>query len=213
LGKKWALVQAGAFAVFAGVFEGCLGKSGDLWMVFCGEKRGEVRGKCGALTVTFSEMKSRTRFELYFAEDGMKATLLLRIAAVMALLHGVLHTIGGVFGKAAPGAQAAAVAAMEANRFTAMGVSRTYMDYLMGYGLLTTVKFLVETAVFWQLGSMAKTYGRQIRPLIMVFCVGYLASAVLAWRYFFAGPAVFEVVIALCLLGAWVLSGRAERTA
>jgi hypothetical protein len=25
------------FAVFAGVFEGCFGKSGDLWMVFCGE--------------------------------------------------------------------------------------------------------------------------------------------------------------------------------
>jgi hypothetical protein len=143
----------------------------------------------------------------------MKATLLLRIAAVMAFLHGVLHTIGGVFGKAAPGAQAAAVAAMEANRFTAMGVNRTYMDYLMGYGLLTTVKFLVETAVFWQLGSMSKTYGRQIRPLIMMFCVGYLASAVLAWRYFFAGPAVFEVVIALCLLGAWVLTRRGERTA
>src|ERR1700723_3419756 len=132
----------------------------------------------------------------------MKATLLLRIAAVLAFLHGVLHTIGGVFGKAA----------MEANRFTAMGVNRTYMDYLMGYGLMTTVKFLVETAVFWQLGSMAKSYGRQIRPLIMMFCVGYLASAVVAWRYFFAGPAVFEVVIALCLLGAWVLTGRGDRT-
>jgi hypothetical protein len=25
------------FAVFAGVFEGCFEKSGDLWMVFCGE--------------------------------------------------------------------------------------------------------------------------------------------------------------------------------
>jgi hypothetical protein len=25
------------FAVFVGVFEGCFGKSGDLWMVFCGE--------------------------------------------------------------------------------------------------------------------------------------------------------------------------------
>jgi hypothetical protein len=47
----------------------------------------------------------------------------------------------------------------------------------------------------------------------MAFCVGYVAYAGLAWRYFFVGPVVFEVVIALCLLGAWVLAGRAERTA
>jgi hypothetical protein len=33
-------------------------------------------------------------FEVYFAEGGMKAALLLRIAAVLALVHGVLHTIG-----------------------------------------------------------------------------------------------------------------------
>jgi hypothetical protein len=141
----------------------------------------------------------------------MKATLLLRIAAVLALVHGVLHTVGGVLGKAAPGPQAAAVAAMEANRFTTMGVDRTYRDFLMGYGLILTVMFLVETAVFWQLGSIVKTHGLQVRPLILVFCLGFVADAVIAWKYFFAAPAAVEVLIAGCLLGAWVLVGRAER--
>ena len=141
----------------------------------------------------------------------MKAALLLRIAAVLALLHGVLHTIGGVFGRAAPGTQEAAVLVMKANQFDVNGLTRSYWDFFMGYGLFITVSFLVQAVVFWQLAGLA--HAGRTRPLVMAFCVGYVAYAVLAWRYFFVGPVVFEVVIALCLLGAWVLMGRAERTA
>jgi hypothetical protein len=149
-------------------------------------------------------------FELYFAEGEMKAALLLRIAAVMAFLHGVLHTIGGVFGGAAPGAQATAVAAMKTNQFDVTGLTRSYWDFFMGFGLFITVTFLLEAVVFWQLAAMTKTDAVRTRPIVMAFCVGYVAYAVLAWRYFFVVPVVFEVVIALCLLGAWVLSGRVE---
>ena len=138
----------------------------------------------------------------------MKAFWLLRITSVLALVHGVLHTIGGVFGSVAPGPMQAAVTAMQTNRFDAMGVNRSYWDFFMGYGLLTTVKFLVETVVFWQLGSLVKTDGWRIRPVVMTFCLGYLASAVLAWKYFFAGPAVFEVVMAGCLFGAWWMAEK-----
>ncbi len=56
----------------------------------------------------------------------MNATLLLRIASVLALVHGVMHTIGGVFGVVAPGAQRAAAMAMQVNRFDPMGVTRSY---------------------------------------------------------------------------------------
>ena len=142
----------------------------------------------------------------------MRASVLLRIAAVLTLLHGVLHTIGGAFGQPPPGAQETAVLAMKANQFPAMGVMRTYWDFFMGYGLVITVGFLVQAVVFWQLGAMAKTEARRTRPIVMAFFVGYVAYVVLAWRYFFVGPVVFEVVIALCLLGAWVLAGRVEET-
>jgi hypothetical protein len=139
----------------------------------------------------------------------MKNTvLLLRIASVLALIHGVLHTIGGVFGSIEPGPMQAAATAMQVNRFEAMGVSRTYWDFLMGYGLVLTVKFLVETVVFWQLASLVKFYGLRIRPLLIAFSLGYVADAFLAWRYFFAGPAVFEIVIAGLLFWAWWLAGR-----
>jgi hypothetical protein len=136
------------------------------------------------------------------------AVLLLRIASVLALVHGVLHTIGGVFGSIQPGPMQAAATAMQVNRFEAMGANRSYWDYFIGYGLVLTVKFLVETVVFWQLASLVKFYGLRIRPLLIAFSVGYVADAFLAWRYFFAGPAVFEIVIAGLLFWAWWLAGR-----
>ncbi len=141
----------------------------------------------------------------------MKAALLLRIASVLTLVHGVLHTIGGVFGAVAPGPMQTAVTAMQTNRFDAMGVSRSYWDFVMGYGLVLTVKFLIEAVVFWQLGSLVKADGLRVRPIVMTFGVGYLVYAVLAWKYFFAAPAVFEVLIAGCLLGAWWMAGRVSQ--
>jgi len=137
----------------------------------------------------------------------MKAVWLLRVASLLALLHGLLHTMGGVFGAAAPGAQTVAVTAMQMNRFDAMGVVRSYWDFHMGYGLSLTIKFLVETVVFWQMASLLKA-GVAIRPLLLTFGIGYIAYAALAWRYFFAAPAIFELVIAACLLGAWAFAER-----
>jgi hypothetical protein len=139
----------------------------------------------------------------------VKPTILLRVAAVLALLHGVLHTIGGVFGGAAPGAQAAALAVMKANRFDALGASRTYWDFFFGYGLFISISFFVEAVVFWQLGALARAHGALIRPILAVFCVGYLATALASWRYIFFAPAVMELVIAGCLAGAFVTARNA----
>ena len=142
----------------------------------------------------------------------MKAAVLLRVASVLVLINGVLHTIGGVFGHAAPGIQAETESAMKANQFVAMGVTRTYWDYFIGYGLSLTVFLLLQAVVFWQLASLVKTDGMRLRPVVMSFCLACVAGAVLCWRYFFAAPAVFQLVIAGCLLGAWVGIGR-ERVA
>jgi hypothetical protein len=138
----------------------------------------------------------------------VKASVLLRVASVLVLINGVLHTIGGVFGHAAPGIQAETEAAMKANQFVAMGVTRTYWDYFFGYGLSLTVYLLLQAVVFWQLASLVKTDGARLRPVVMSLCLACAVSAVLCWRYFFAGPAVFQLVTAGCLLGAWVVLGQ-----
>ena len=134
----------------------------------------------------------------------MKPTILLRVAAVLAFLHGVLHTIGGVFGGAAPGAQAEALAVMKANRFDELGASRTYWDFFFGFGLFVSISFFVEAVVFWQLGALARAHGALIRPILAAFCIGYLVSALVSWRYFFLPPMLMELVIAGCLAGAFV---------
>ena len=129
----------------------------------------------------------------------MRTVLLLRIASVLTLIHAALHTIGGVFGKAAPGPQQAVVTAMPVNQFQVMGVTRTFWDFYMGLGLGASLFMTVEAIVFWQLSSLAKTDALRLRPVIAVFLVGFLGMAVVSYRYFFAAPVITEILIALCL--------------
>jgi hypothetical protein len=129
----------------------------------------------------------------------MKPTLFLRIASVLTLIHAILHTIGGVLSKPEPGAAATAFAAMQSNQFLLMGNLRSYADFYMGLGLFVTVALTIEGIVFWQLGSLATTDALRIRPIVAAFAVGYLALAVNSWVYFFLGPVIAEILIALCL--------------
>jgi hypothetical protein len=129
----------------------------------------------------------------------MRPVLFLRIASVLTLIHAALHTIGGVFGRAASGVQQAAVSVMKADEFVAMGVMRSYWDFYRGLGLAVSVFLTVEAVVFWQLGTLAKADALRLRPLLTTFLVGYLGVAMISYRYFFAGPVVTEILIALCL--------------
>jgi hypothetical protein len=128
-----------------------------------------------------------------------KSVVFLRIASVLTFIHSILHTIGGVFVKAGPGPAQIAVAAMQSNHFLVMGLQRTYSDFYRGLGLGITVFLTIEAVVFWQLGSLAKTDAQRLRPILASFLVAYLALAVNSWFYFFQGPVIAEILIALCL--------------
>jgi hypothetical protein len=138
----------------------------------------------------------------------MRTTLFLRIASVLTFIHAVLHTIGGVFGVADPGPQQTAVAAMKANEFVVMGVTRSYWDFHMGLGLVVSVFLTVEAVVFWQLASLAKTDALRLRPILATFLVGFLGVAVVSSQYFFVAPVITEILIAVCLGLAIVAAKR-----
>ena len=138
----------------------------------------------------------------------MKPTIFLRIAAVLTLIHSILHTIGGVFGKPLPGPAEQAVAAMKANHFVLMGSARTYWDFYIGFGLGITIFLTVEAIVFWLLGSLARTESARLRPILAVFALGYLAFAVNSLRFFFLFPVIFELLIELCLLLAFLTASK-----
>jgi hypothetical protein len=136
----------------------------------------------------------------------MKPAIYLRAAAVLTFVHGVLHTIGGVFGSVPSGPQQTAVAAMKSNVFQTMGVTRTYWDFFLGYGLFVSVNFFVQSVLFWQLGGVTKKNALEIRPVIALFAIGYLGLAFLSWRYFFSAPMAAELLIAGCLITAFILA-------
>ena len=142
----------------------------------------------------------------------MKPVLFLRVAAVLTLIHAVLHTIGGVFGEAGPGPAAIAVEAMKANQFLLMGHTRSYWEFYRGLGLAVTILLTAEAVLFWLLGSLAKTDARRLRPVVGTFLVAYAVLAVNSYAYFFLAPVIVEGLIAVCL-GLAMITAKAEASA
>lgn len=134
----------------------------------------------------------------------MKSVVFLRMASVLTLLHAVLHTAGGVFGKIESGPAAVAVAAMKANEFMAMGRMGSFWHFYRGMGLGVTIFLAAEGIVFWQLASLAKTDAHRLRPVMATFLLAYLVFAVNSYTYFFLGPVIAELLIAGCFAGAIV---------
>ena len=135
----------------------------------------------------------------------MKATMFLRIASVLTFVHCILHTIGGVFGSPSHGSEEIAVIeSMKSHQFAVMGSMRSYWDFFFGYGLFVSVSLLALAVLLWQLSTLAKAKGVQIRPMLAVLCLGFLGFTVISWNYFFIAPAVVELLIALFIGLAFV---------
>jgi hypothetical protein len=133
----------------------------------------------------------------------MKTATFLRIASVLTLIHSILHTIGGVFGKPDPGAATTVAAAMRTH-FEVFGVNRSYSDFYMGLGLGITIFLTADSILLWILASMSKHDAPRLRPLIAVFALGYLAFAFNSYVFFFAIPIINELLIVACLVAAFV---------
>ena len=140
----------------------------------------------------------------------MKPALYLRIASILTLIHAILHTIGGVFGKP-PSGQAAMIAASMRYRFEVFGVMRSYADFYRGMGLGITISLTMDAAVLWVLASMARSDAARLRPILAVVCIGYLAFTLNSLAFFFAGPVIGEVLIVLCLVAAIVTARPSDK--
>lgn len=144
----------------------------------------------------------------------MRPIYWLRAASILTIVHSIAHTAGGVYGAIALGPQQVAVDAMKGNTFPLLGVTRSYWDFHMGFGLAITIFLLVEAIVFWLLGNLARDSDANLRPILATFLVGYVALAINSFVYFFAPPIIVELLIAACLGAAIVSMKRvAVRTA
>ncbi|MGO9339387.1 MAG: LIC_13387 family protein [Terracidiphilus sp.] len=138
-----------------------------------------------------------------------KPVLFLRIASVLTLIHSILHTVGGVFGKIDPGPASIAAEAMKVNHFLFMGSLRSYWEFHRGMGLMVTIFLTAEAVIFWQLSSLAKSGSRRLRPILATFVIAYAAMAVNSVSYFFLVPVIMESVVAV-LLGLAIVTAEPE---
>lgn len=134
----------------------------------------------------------------------MTTTLWLRISSIISLLFAAGHTLGGLK-YWSPMGENPVLKSMREVPFNTMGVSRTYLDFYLGFGYSLTVAQLMQTALLWQLASLAQKDAASVRPLIAVIAFASLAGAIIAWRFIFPVPALFSLVLFATLLAAYFL--------
>ncbi|HET6329201.1 MAG TPA: hypothetical protein VFF76_00295 [Holophagaceae bacterium] len=137
----------------------------------------------------------------------MKPPLLLRVASIITLLLAVGHTTGG-FSFWSPAGETEVLRAMRSFHFDAIGVSRTYLDFYLGFGLIVSVYLLMQAVALWQLASMAEADPFRIRPLIGSFLIASVLSAFLSWKFIFLAPVVSFAAVAACLGFAFYAAGK-----
>ncbi len=136
----------------------------------------------------------------------MNPVALLRVAAAVATIQGLAHAT--LVWRSTPQhgpAEVAVVEAMKANHFTFTGVSRSYWDFYFGYAMMVAFTCLIEAMLFWQLSRFVGATPEVIRTVAGVFVLYNVGHALLAVRFFFAVPIVFDLLI-VALLAAVVIA-------
>jgi hypothetical protein len=84
-------------------------------------------------------------------------------------------------------------------QFEAEGATRTYWDFYFGFGIMVGVFLATQALSLWFIERLAVHAAARVVPLLATLLLGELANVYLSFRYFFALPAVFGIVIALLI--------------
>jgi hypothetical protein len=87
----------------------------------------------------------------------MKASVFLRIAAVVTAVFDAAHMLGRPWTRRHDVQTAAVIEAMKSYRFNAMGFERSYFDFYVGFGWTLAVYLVMQAVLLWQLAGFAKT--------------------------------------------------------
>jgi len=127
----------------------------------------------------------------------MKVKLLLRIAAILMLLHAAGHTMGALSWKEAPNsAVAQVISGMQNNHFIFMGRSSSIAGFYEGYGISMILVLLFVSILLWLLSAAP------VKPLLVVTGLFLTGLAVVEYIYFFPLPAALSLLAGLSTLVA-----------
>lgn len=136
-----------------------------------------------------------------------------RLAAYLALLFCAGHTLGGMLARGTLGDSADAVfATMRSTHFVFNGADCTWYGFWFGFGLMVSALLVLVALTAFVLDRVTADAWPQVAPIAWGLVATMLANSVIAWRYFFAGPVVFSVVILLLLVVGLTRKNHASRT-
>ena len=84
--------------------------------------------------------------------------------------------------------------AMRSFRFNMMGSMRSTSDFYRGYQFATTVNFVMLVMLLWLWSNLSRTAPRQAGPMVLTILAAQVLSAILGWKYFFAGPGLYLIL-------------------
>jgi hypothetical protein len=140
----------------------------------------------------------------------LKHFTLFRIAAYLTLLFCAGHTAGGMLGQKSLGPASDVVfSAMKSTHFDFNGADCTWYGFWFGFGL-TVSAFLVLVAVTTLvLDRVTPEAWPQVQSIAWALIAAMAFNGIIAWRYFFAGPTAFSIIIVALLVAGTIRKGRA----
>ena len=129
----------------------------------------------------------------------MKPKLLLRIAAILMLIHGVLHTIGFSQWKQDPDpAKHEMIKLMTGQRFPLMGTSRNMGEYYDGFGYASSIAIFLMAILLWIVSGELLANTSLAKKVIAVLSFALLAWAIDEAIYFFPFAVSLSLVSSIC---------------
>lgn len=142
----------------------------------------------------------------------MKRFPLFRAASVLLALFCLGHTAGGMIAQKSLGPDSDAVfEAMKRVHFVFNGADCTWYGFWFGFGLTVSIFLLLSAVVAWQLERVPSELWSHVSPIAWALIAAQVLNTYLAWRYFFAGPTLFGVLISVLLVLGTLRKQRGAR--
>jgi hypothetical protein len=142
----------------------------------------------------------------------MKPKLLLRIAAILMLIHGVLHTTGfRQWKQDTDPAKQELIELMTGQRFPFMGTSRNMGEYYDGFGYCGSIALILIAVLLWIVSGELSSSPSLAKKVIVVLSFALLAWAIDETIYFFPFAVSLSLVASICAFAS--LPGLAKQGA
>jgi hypothetical protein len=144
----------------------------------------------------------------------VKHFTLYRIAAYLTLLFFAGHTAGGMLQQKSLGPASDAVFdAMKTTHFTFNGADCTWYGFWFGFGLTVSAFLVVVAVTTLVLDRVTPQAWPQVQAIAWIVIAAMTFNGIMAFRYFFAGPTAFSVIIVALLVAGTLRKSRAAAAA